>query len=598
MRSLTCHLDTISDFGGAFENLQRATSKLQLVVPVALGLIFIMVFLALWSLKQTIMIYIAIPLSSIGGVFSLWIRDMPFSISAGIGFIVLFGIAVLNGLVLINGWNDLKNNTSLNLHDRILQGAKRRIRPILLTASTDILGFLPMALSQTAGAEVQRPLATVVIGGMISATILTLFILPVLYRWVENRDIGIKIPGKVTLVFLILILIGIHPTNGQDSNYPNKQLTIEQAITRATTDYPSISAAQLNVSKQQDLKKTAWDFGRTGIFTAGEELGEDDLGVTTTIGIQQQNIDLFSIPAKTKLQEAKIEVAKANQNLTLLQVEQQVKIDYGNAYVAQRKLSLLEQIDSVYQIFEGAVELKYQLDESSRLEYLAASNQAQQVRIRKEQAHYDLFISLNRLNKWFLSDTLFTINEVNLDWLSPVDVKDSVKWDHPILQLAQTQLTVSEQAIKAQKAGYLPKLNAMYGAQEINGVDGFYQFQAGLSFPLIFNKQQGMVQAASVEREISQQNLNQAAIELNTNFQVTQFAYEKWLRSWEYYQEQAIPQAREQLNGATLSYQAGAIDYIEFLQNTHAALSIELNGLNALAAYLQSKFALEYLLNN
>src|SRR5690606_1730181 len=123
------------------------------------------------SLSQTGMIYMAIPLAAIGGVFSLWHRDMPFSISAGIGVIVLFGVAVLNGLVLISGWNELKEEGVTDLGERIKQGARRRIRPIILTALTDIFGFLPMAMSTSAGAEVQQPLATVVIGGMITAKI-------------------------------------------------------------------------------------------------------------------------------------------------------------------------------------------------------------------------------------------------------------------------------------------------------------------------------------------------------------------------------------------------------------------------------------------
>src|SRR5690554_2791216 len=137
-------------YGGAFENLERATNTLQVVVPVALVLIFVLIFFALSSFRQTIMIYIAIPLAAIGGVFSLWLRDMPFSISAGVGFIVLFGVAVLNGLVLISGWNELKEEGVTNLKDRIIEGTKRRIRPIMLTAFTDVLGFLPMAISASA----------------------------------------------------------------------------------------------------------------------------------------------------------------------------------------------------------------------------------------------------------------------------------------------------------------------------------------------------------------------------------------------------------------------------------------------------------------
>src|SRR5690606_30562806 len=139
---------------GAFENLERATNRLKIVLPIALGLIFLLIFFALRSMKQTAMIYMAIPLAAIGGVFSLWLRDMPFSISAGVGFIVLFGVAVLNGLVLISGWNELKEEGVNDLGKRIRLGAKRRIRPILLTALTDVLGFLPMAVSTSAGAEV------------------------------------------------------------------------------------------------------------------------------------------------------------------------------------------------------------------------------------------------------------------------------------------------------------------------------------------------------------------------------------------------------------------------------------------------------------
>ena len=174
-------------YGGAFENLERATNRLMLVVPLALALIFMLVFFAIKSFKQTLMIYVAVPFAAVGGIFSLWLRDMPFSISAGVGFIVLFGVAVLNGLVLINGFNELKEEGKLKINDIIKKGSIRRIRPILLTASTDILGFLPMAISLSAGAEVQRPLATVVIGGMLTSTILTLIVLPVLYRWVESK---------------------------------------------------------------------------------------------------------------------------------------------------------------------------------------------------------------------------------------------------------------------------------------------------------------------------------------------------------------------------------------------------------------------------
>jgi cobalt-zinc-cadmium resistance protein CzcA len=173
-------------YGGSFKNLEEARGRLLLAVPAALALIFIMLFFAFNSIKQSLLIYTAIPLSAIGGIISLWIRDMPFSISAGVGFIALFGVSVLNGIVLIAEFNKLKGSGIADTETRIKQGTKVRLRPVLMTALVASLGFLPMALSQGSGAEVQRPLATVVIGGLVSATFLTLVVLPCLYSLAEQ----------------------------------------------------------------------------------------------------------------------------------------------------------------------------------------------------------------------------------------------------------------------------------------------------------------------------------------------------------------------------------------------------------------------------
>ena len=168
-------------FGGQFENLEAAKARLSIAVPVALALIFGLLFFTFNSLKESVLIFTAIPMSAIGGVFALLIRGMPFSISAGVGFIALFGVAVLNGIVLIAYFNQLEKEGVDNIQERITRGAMVRLRPVLMTAAVASLGFLPMALSHGAGAEVQRPLATVVIGGLVTSTLLTLVVLPVLY---------------------------------------------------------------------------------------------------------------------------------------------------------------------------------------------------------------------------------------------------------------------------------------------------------------------------------------------------------------------------------------------------------------------------------
>jgi heavy metal efflux system protein len=173
-------------YGGAFENLEAAQKRLSIAVPISLLLIFVLLFFAFKSVKQGLLIYSAIPLSAVGGIFFLYFRGMPFSISAGIGFIALFGVAVLNGIVLISEYNRIKDEGETDIKQIVLEGTKHRLRPVLMTAFVASLGFLPMALSNGAGAEVQRPLATVVIGGLLIATLLTLFVLPVLYILFEK----------------------------------------------------------------------------------------------------------------------------------------------------------------------------------------------------------------------------------------------------------------------------------------------------------------------------------------------------------------------------------------------------------------------------
>jgi cobalt-zinc-cadmium resistance protein CzcA len=169
--------------GGTFKNLEEARGRLIIAVPVALALIFALLFFTFNSIRESLLIYSAIPLSSIGGIIALWIRGMPFSISAGVGFIALFGVAVLNGIVLVAEFNRLAREGLTDAREIVRKGTTVRLRPVIMTALVASLGFLPMALSQSSGAEVQRPLATVVIGGLISATLLTLIVLPVLFTY-------------------------------------------------------------------------------------------------------------------------------------------------------------------------------------------------------------------------------------------------------------------------------------------------------------------------------------------------------------------------------------------------------------------------------
>jgi heavy metal efflux system protein len=180
-------------WGGQFEHLERASERLLIVVPLALFLIFVLLFTTFNSVKQAALIYTGIPFAIVGGVLALALRGMPFSISAGVGFIALFGVAVLNGVVMVSYINHLRAE-GRSVAGAVREGAETRLRPVLMTALVASLGFIPMAIATSAGAEVQRPLATVVIGGLITSTLLTLLLLPTLYGWFERDNPSASLP--------------------------------------------------------------------------------------------------------------------------------------------------------------------------------------------------------------------------------------------------------------------------------------------------------------------------------------------------------------------------------------------------------------------
>lgn len=583
-------------YGGAFENLERATSKLKTVVPIALGLIFILIFFALKSIKQTLMIYMAIPLATIGGVFSLMLRDMPFSISAGVGFIVLFGVAVLNGLVLISGFNELKEEGVTDINDRIRIGTRRRIRPILLTALTDMLGFLPMALSTSSGAEVQRPLATVVIGGLLTSTLLTLFVIPILYKWIEtNAERKMKFIKPNTAIIALALLFCIGTTQAQQTS-----VSMEEAVAITIENYPSLEAARLSVEQEKTLKTTAWDFGTTRVFTSGEEIGNNNDDATyTTLGIGQNNIDVFGIAPKNKLAKENIRLAETNVELTTLHLKQQVQTAWIKAYTAKRMYESYAKIDEVFSGLNKAIDLRYETEAISKLEYNATANQGKLISLQKEKAFASYQMALQELNQWLLKDKKYDVASVSIASFEDnilISVEDIQ--NHPLFTYWQTQQAVADAKHKVANAQFLPKLSAQYGFQKIGDQSGFNSYQIGVQVPLIFNKTRGKAKALKINSQIIEQENKVKEAQLKSKFGVMVTKYKQSQKSWTYYKEEALPLAIEQRNGATLSYKEGAMDYIAFLQNMKDAIQLEINTWNALQNYLNSKIQLAYFLTS
>ncbi|MBK8568359.1 MAG: efflux RND transporter permease subunit [Saprospiraceae bacterium] len=282
-------------YGGQFQNLVEANKRLSIAVPVALALIFVLLFFTFGSIKQSLLIFTAIPLSAIGGVFALWLRGMPFSISAGVGCIALFGVAVLNGIVLIGYFNQLKSEGMADVLQRIREGTKVRLRPVIMTASVASLGFLPMALSTGAGAEVQKPLATVVIGGLITATLLTLIVLPILYFLFEKGiNGGRKIALPVSVLLALFFCFSIKTTA------QNPTLTLPEALDLAYKNNQLLQAYSVEIQSDEALQRAAGIFPKTGF---GAQLGQfnSQLALTKTSPFPQEIPNPATLKAKRNL---------------------------------------------------------------------------------------------------------------------------------------------------------------------------------------------------------------------------------------------------------------------------------------------------------
>ncbi|MCU4164156.1 CusA/CzcA family heavy metal efflux RND transporter [Carboxylicivirga caseinilyticus] len=583
-------------YGGAFENLERASKRLTLVVPLALALIFMLVFFAIKSFKQTLMIYVAIPFAAVGGIFSLYLRDMPFSISAGVGFIVLFGVAVLNGLVLISGFNELKEEGKLSIGEIIKQGSLRRIRPIFLTASTDILGFLPMAISTSAGAEVQRPLATVVIGGMLTSTLLTLVVLPILYKMVESGKTKLKVPKlNTTVIAVLLIIVGIGASGTLKAQ--ENSVTLEQAIERAKENYPSLKAASLDVEKQKALKATAYDLGNTSIYTGKEETGNGAVGIQNQIGITQSEIDLFGIPAKTKLNKSRTGLAVSKLELTENELVRNVSLAWYRSLVAKKQTELYNQLDSIYTNFLKAAELRFKTQQTSKVEYLSASAKYKELMVNMKQAESEYLASLQILNQYLMYPGGVEITDAGQEWGKSIHAAfsgDSLN-NVPLLNYYRQQLDVSEAEWKAEKANFLPKLDLGYSRQSVDGTSGFYGWEAGVSVPLLFFSQSGKTKAAHINYQITGQEYKQRELELNASYKELLSRYRVMSEVLEYYRNEALPLAAEQIEAANLGYRLGNLNYIEFIQNTESAIKTRQEYLSRLSDFFEIKEQLEYI---
>lgn len=586
-------------YGGQFENLIEARERLSIAVPVALGLIFVLLFFTFNSFWQALLIFTAVPMSAIGGVFALYLRDMPFSISAGVGFIALFGVAVLNGIVLIGEFNHLKKGGMIDLRERILTGTKIRLRPVILTASVASFGFLPMALSGSAGAEVQKPLATVVIGGLVTATFLTLVIIPVLYYFLEKR-ISIKPKATVFLIFLAgSFLAGFPEVKAQDQDDSALVLTLEKAVEIALERYPTSVQADLQVEQQKRLKKTAFDMGPTTIYHQKEETNGSTFPGVVSFGFQQ-NIDFpTTVVRRYHYQKEKIDLSLQYRNLTRNNLAAEVSRAYNSWLIAESHLRLMKELENIFKDFESAAKLRFETGETGKLEFLTASGQAQKVDIMLQQAQVKYDAETELLKFWLNTDkTILSSDTGAYKFGDLTRVDSSFLVSNPLIGYYRQNLEVSDAAYKLEKSQFLPQFNVGYSDQKVNDQSGFYLYRIGVNVPLLYFSQLGSIQASRISRSIAEKELDEQQLVLQKEWTSALAAWQNAQISMEYYQNQGLQLAEEQISGATLGYKLGEVNYIAFVQSLNQAMDIRRDYLASLFQYNEAVIELNRLSGN
>jgi len=580
-------------YGGQFENLREASARLAVAVPVSLLLIFMLLYFTFQSVKQAALIFTAIPMSAIGGILALLLRGMPFSISAGIGFIALFGVAVLNGIVLIGTFNQLEKEGITDVLKRVKEGTRIRLRPVLMTAAVASLGFLPMAISTSAGAEVQKPLATVVIGGLVTATFLTLFVLPLLYILLNTR-LHFRQPGRgswrVTGVIVAFLLF-----KGQESR-AQELMTVQSAIDRALRNNLQYAVNEAETESAGLSVKTALEIPKTAVFVENEDYRPSDSRGIMKIGLSQSIAWPGLYNARKNYLEEQLKYARLNTEVLHASIKRDVRTAYYQLWYLQDRQLLFQRLDSLYSQLLKATDLRVKTGDVAALDRIAAEARLKELQARLEQNKKDMVIQQQQLmmllnhNQWMLP-----VQEA----LGKVQVSLPAE-SHPLLELQQQNVALAEAGIAVQKNTNKPEFAGRFFSQTLWGAkDPFSGFSVSASIPIFgTGAHRSRVKVAMAEKRVQQQTLEYQAQALRTQKLNAVADIEKNQALLNYYEETGLDQAEAIIKAATAGYRTGDLSFSELSQFISQAISIRQNYLDALNGYNQAAIQFNYYNNN
>ncbi len=577
-------------YGGQFENLQSAKSRLMVAVPIALVLIFVLLYFAFNSVKEALMIYSAIPLAAVGGVLLLWLRDLPFSISAGVGFIALFGIAVLNGIVLIEHFKELQKEGYTDINELIKQGTKDRLRAVLLTASAAALGFLPMAISTNAGAEVQRPLATVVIGGLITATLLTLVVLPVLYAYLNTpnkRKLGSKKNAALGLT-AVLLLISINVSAQQ----PPK--TLQELILIALKNNAALKASELQVEQGDYLINSAFSFDKTQVYY---EFDENNLAINNeplrVFGIQQD----FKFPtvyfSEKTVNKARSQLSSSSFDIKKKSIERQVTEAYYHYQIAREKERVYKTLDSLYTNFSSIASRRFELGETNYLEKITAASKQRQINLNYKATQKEVTLAYGSLLSVIQTkEPLSIAQETSLK----IALRGLEGYGDEELKYYENRISLVQAERRFEKQKLLPDISLNYFQGTNAALNGnLYGYQLGLKIPLLFGGQASRIKAARIAEDIATVESKEYKIQLNAKLDALKTELIQLQEALTYYEKEGATLSEEILKTANGSFKNGEIDFYQYILSLESAYEIKLSHLDKLNEYNKTVITMNYL---
>ncbi len=593
-------------YGGQFENLRAASKRLMIAVPVSLLLIFMLLYFTFGSVRQATLIFTAIPMSAIGGVLALILRGMPFSISAGIGFIALFGVAVLNGIVLIGTFNQLEKDGETDILKRVKKGTATRLRPVLMTAAVASLGFLPMAVATGAGAEVQKPLATVVIGGLVTATFLTLFVLPVLYiifnTTIHRTNLTLK-PGIPVIVIAMLLF-------GQTVKAQNTVLSAEQATKMVLEKNDLMKSKDLDIRVSEALKPTAYELPKMNLEALLGQYNSPKFDQSFSIS---QNIPFPTLfRARKALIAEEIKAKQIDKAVSANELAKQVRTYYYQIEYLQHNQSKLAYLDSLYQDFIRIATVRFRAGDIKKIEINTAETQRGEISLLISQNAVYLSNAYQNLKALLNIKEDFQIaagkNYVPLQADQIID--STAIADHPTVKAFYQQMQIAEKNKAVQKSQGMPEFTIGYtnqsliGFHTLNGQESYYnagnRFSSvglGIAVPLTFGAVKARIQSLDYEKQAAEANAEFQKKQLSVQLETLFSQYRQNVLQYEYYVQQALPNADKIVKAGQLGYKTGEISYVEYLFALQTAANIQLKYLESVQQVNQTVISIHSIIN-